>query len=120
MRTILTALVLILYVGLFNFYLYELPRDFLSLKECKLLYNYLTLGMIVFYLLDKSSGFDNWLHKELNKICIFCVLINYVLIILTHHTVLKNEMTELIAFNAAIFVTTLMILISAIRHHEIT
>lgn len=116
MRTLLTLIVLILYVGLFNLYIYELPRPYMSLKECKLLYNYLTVSMLIFFVADLKYGFDNWLHAQLNFICILSVIINFILIILTHHVILKTPVEMFFVFNGSIFATTAMILICSTKY----
>jgi hypothetical protein len=119
MRTLLCLIIIILYVGLFNLYIYELTHPFISLQAKKLFYNYLTLGMIIFYVVDSKLGFDNWLHKQLNHISILSVIINFLLIILNWHLLLNDAVMMFWIFNSAVFLTTSMILISSIRHNAI-
>jgi len=115
-RLIITTFALILYLALFNLYIFEIKR--LDIQSYKLFYNYLTAGMTVFYVADWKAGFVNRYHEHINFICILCVLVNYLIIILTHHTVLhQNKPIELFyAFNGSVFAVTVLIVINFIKH----
>lgn len=113
-RTYITISAIIIYVLLFNLYLYELTK--IPIKNSKLFYNYLTLGMLLFALLDLKAGFVGFMHTQLNLICFSCLIINYIIIILTHHVVLKNTDPLFYVFNGSVFATTLMIGSSIYRH----
>lgn len=84
--------------------------------QLKLFYNYLTLGMIVFFLIDLKTGFESIWHKQFNLIAILCVIINYIIIILNHHGLLCDSIGVFWIFNGSVFVTSLMILTSGIHH----
>jgi hypothetical protein len=113
-RLLITTLALCLYVFLFNIYIYDLTR--IDIKSSKLFYNYLTAGMTLFYLTDWKVGFVNKYHEQVNFICILCVLVNYVLIILTHHTVITSPISMFYAFNGGVFAVTVLIVINFIKH----
>lgn len=114
MRIYITVIMLCLYVGLFNLYIYDLTR--INIQTSKLFYNYLTLGMVVFIVADWKAGFVSRWHEQLNFICILCLMVNYVLIILTHHTVLKKPIPMFITFNGTVLAVTILILINCIKH----
>jgi|GEM_PF-2977984 len=113
-RVYITIGVLITYVALFNLYMYEL--DFIPIKNSKLFYNYITFGMLLFALLDLKCGFVSFMHKQFNLICFICLLINYVIIILTHHTILRDCDPIFYSFNGAVMAVTIMIGSSIYRH----
>lgn len=113
-RVLITAVALCLYVGLFNLYIYDLTR--IDITSSKLFYNYLTAGMTLFYLTDWKVGFVNKYHEQINFICILCVLVNYILIILTHHTIITRPIDMFFAFNGGVFVVTILIVINFIKH----
>lgn len=104
------------YVGLFNFYIYELTRTWFTPEGKRLFYNYLTMGMVGFTFADIKAGFVSYLHEQFNNICILSVVINFILIILTHHTILQNPIPMFFAFNGSVFAVTVMIGFSIIRH----
>jgi cytochrome c biogenesis factor len=114
LRLALTVIVVIIYVGLFNLYIYDLTK--IDIRASKLFYNYLTLSALIFFLLDIKSGFVSFIHKQFNLILILCVIINYVIIILTHHTILQNPKPMFWAFNGSVFAVTLIIGSSILRH----
>lgn len=115
-RTLLTIIALILYVVAFNYYLYELIRTDFSHRSKVLLYNYSTLSMLVFFVLDLKAGFESSIHEDFNFVCILSVIINFITIILTHLTIISNPLPTFLSFNIGILIATLMILISGARH----
>lgn len=90
----------------------------MTIEHCKLLYNYITVTMLVFCLIDSRTGFESWWHKEFNLICYLAVIINFIIIILTHHQFVSDGFWILTISNGSIFVVSLMILMSATRHGE--
>lgn len=115
-RVAITIIVLILYVGLFNLYIYDLTR--VDIKTSKLFYNYLTFGGLLFFLLDIKAGFVNEYHKQFNLLLVLCILINYIIIILVHSEVLssKNTWPIFYSFDLSVFAITLTIFICEIRY----
>lgn len=114
LRLYITILALITYVALFNLYIYELHR--VDVKTYKLFYNYLTFSMLLFALLDLKAGFISYMHEQFNLMCFCCLLINYIVIILTHHTILKECDPIFFAYNGGVFAATIMIGSSILRH----
>lgn len=72
--------------------------------------------MIVFYVLDMKAGFETFLHEQFNFICILSVITNIVIIILTHHTILKTPIQTFLSFNLGILLISSIILITGSRH----
>lgn len=115
MRSFICILVAAVYVALFNLYIYEFISPEWNLKQCKLFYNYLTLSMLIFCLWDMKTGFENEYHEQFNLISCGCLIINYILIILIHHTAIK-DFRLFIYFNGSVFVTSMIAFISGKRH----
>jgi len=114
LRIYITVIAIVLYALLFNFYIYELTR--VQYRTAVLIYNYLTLSAVVFFLLDWKSGFVSKWHEQLNLICILCIIVNYLIIILTHHVILEKPIQMFYAFNGGIFAVSILILINGIKH----
>lgn len=115
MRTAVTVVALILYVLSFNFYLYELTH-ILTHRKATLLYNSITLSMLLFFILDLKLGFVSHLHEQLNLLCFLSVIANILLIICTHLFLIREPLALFFIFNGSIFATTLMVAISMYRH----
>lgn len=105
-RIAISISALCLYLATFNFYIFELTR--IDWHYANLIYNYLTAGAILFFLLDLKSGFVNNYHEQINLILILCVLMNYAIIILLRHGVLKDDKPIYIfyAFNGSVLAIT--------------
>jgi|SRR5579863_937401 len=114
-RLIITLAALTVYTFSFNFYIYVLTHPFWDEHYTKLFYNYLTLSMLVFYLIDKYKGVVNAIHGQLNLMCILSVCINYIIIILNRHGLLSDAVKITMTFNGAIFVTTVMVMWFGLR-----
>jgi len=80
-RIAITIIALILYVGLFDVYIFQ----FLVWTPYfgKLFYNWLTFGAALFVLLDWKCGFINEHHRNFNLLIFISILVNYLFIILT-------------------------------------
>lgn len=118
MRSIGCILVILIYISCFNLYLYELPRHNWAIEHCKIFYNAITVVMITFCLVDSRIGFESQWHSEFNLICSIVVIINFIIIILTHLTLISDPILYCWIFNGSVFVVSLMVLISGGRHHE--
>lgn len=118
MRSVRCIIFLLLYVALFNLYIYELPREYMATENCKILYNAITVGMVVFCRIDAAKGYESAWHKELNLICFLAVVFNYLIIILCYMKFIKDSFTTLALSNGSVFVVSLMVLISGKRHNE--
>src|ERR1700759_915828 len=81
LRIAITVIVLILYVALFDVYIFWF-LDF-SVYFDKMLYNWLTFGALLFVLLDYLCGFVNSHHRRFTLLIFLSVLVNYLLIMAT-------------------------------------
>jgi hypothetical protein len=114
LRTALTLSVLIIYCACFNQYIYELTRAYWDEHYIKLFYNYITLGMLLFYLWDRQGKFAGFFHAQFNKVCISCVIINYIIIIFNRHGFIGDAEKMFRCFNWAVVATTIMFLTNGI------
>jgi len=113
-RAWITVLALLLYLIATNYYIYELTRTWLSIKQKHLLCDYSIGGIILFYLINKNSG--NEISDEFNNVYLWAVVSNFILFIFTHAQILKQPIPMFLSFNGLIFAVTIMIAISAFRH----
>lgn len=114
-RTWLTVISWLLYLGLFNIYIYELTHG-LSHRRCILMYSYLTGIMIAICFIDRIY-ITTWpVHRQFNILSIISILANFVLIILTQHNILTNAKEMFYIFNGLIIAFTLMIISSIHRY----
>lgn len=118
MRSIGCIVVLLLYVGLFDLYIYELTQPYLPVEYCKGMYCILNTVMIFFCLIDSRTGFESSWHKEFNLLCYLSLGINWFIMALGYFGIIYNCFPTLLISNGSIFVVTSMILISAKRHGE--
>lgn len=81
LRVAITVIILILYVGLFNVYIY----NFLAWSPYfgKVFYNCLTLSVLVFAYYDRRLAFVNSYHRQSNYVIFLCIFINYGFILCT-------------------------------------
>lgn len=115
-RIALTVIMILLYVGLFNVYIFNLTR--INITTSKLFYNYLTAGAFIFLFLDVKAGLVNSYHRQFNWLLFLSILINYIIIILIHSHVLQPIHPKAIfySFNLPVFIITLTIFVCEIRY----
>lgn len=111
LRIAITIIVVALYVGLFNVYIYEVTR--IDPHYYKLFYDYLTIGALSFFLLDLKCGFVNGYHRQFNLLLILCVIVNNIIRLLTHLGILEDYKPQQMyyAFDLSVFTITLTIFI---------
>lgn len=115
LRTLITLWAIILYTLGFELYIYELTHRFWDEHYVKLFYSYLTLGMTSFYLIDRRKNFSGFYHRQLNTICIWCVIVNYIIIIFNRHGVIGNAKGMFYWFNGGLLAVTIAVFINGIR-----
>lgn len=108
-RTLLTIIVLCIYILLFYLYLWELSHG-LSYRRCALFYNYLTLVSLLFFVVDSWCGICSILHKYVNYLGLLSIAINFVVIILIHHTMIKGVEQMFRTFNIMEIVTIILMI----------
>lgn len=113
-RIAITIIALILYVGLFNLYLYDLTR--INIGTSKVFYNMITLFAVGFFVLDLKAGFVNHVHQQFNLLLILCVIVNYIIIICTHTGWILDTDNLFYSFNISVFTITLTIFICEMRY----
>lgn len=115
-RIAITIIMLCLYVGLFNIYIYEFTR--INEHYSRLFYDYLTIAALSFFLIDLKCGFVNYHHKQFNLLLILCVIMNNVLRLLTHLGYLEASKPQQMyyTFDFSVFVITLTIFICELRY----
>jgi len=116
LRIATTIIIVTLYVGLFNVYIYEFTR--IDPHYSKLFYDYLTIGALSFFLIDLKCGFVNYHHKQFNLLLILCVIMNNILRLFTHLGYLQDQKPQQMyyAFNISVFSITLTIFFCEIRY----
>lgn len=113
-RIFITVSLWLTYLLLFNFYIYQLTHG-LSIRRSSLLYNYITLGSLIFCFIDRDFIVSG-MHRQFNTLYLLSLIANFILIILTHHVILTNPEEMFYTFNGLIFAVTTMIVISSYRH----
>lgn len=116
LRVGITIIALILYVGLFDLYIFQ----FLTWSPYfdKLFYNWLTFGTLLFALLDFKAGFINEHHRRFNLLIIISILVNYLLIILTVSDVFnyKHPQPMFYSYDGAMCALTATIFYNEIKY----
>jgi hypothetical protein len=116
LRVGITIIALIVYVGLFDLYIFE----FLNWSPYfdKLFYNWLTFGTWLFVLLDWKTGFVNEHHKCFNFLIFLSLLVNYLFIILTVTEFFntKHPLNMFYAYDTTILVITCTIFYNEIKY----
>lgn len=119
-RVYLSIVILTAYVLLFNYYLWAMTHG-MNEHYYRLLYYYITAVFTSIYLLDRKMGIVSFIHEQFNFLLILCVLINYVLIILTRHCIIDTNWKPMFwSFNGGVLFVTISVLINGIKRkiHE--
>lgn len=87
----------------------------MPLINCRLFYNYLSVAMLLFLVLDWKAGFQNYTHKQINQGGFWVVIIHYGLVIANYHGIDK-PMALFVAFNLSIIVTGIILLFCSWKH----
>lgn len=115
-RIYLTIAMWITYLLLFNYYIWSMTHG-MQEHYYRLLYNYITISAIILYVADNKLGIVNFIHEQFNFLFILCVIINYILIILTRHGIIANWQEIFWTFNGLVLFVTLMICYSIRKHN---
>lgn len=107
---------LIANMGAYNFYFYELFYGSWDKTQAKALY-YLTTFLVLLYLIiDEIVDYSSDTHKQISLICKLSVCANFLLFALILYNVLSMPILYLFLLNGSIFVLSVIILTSGIRH----
>ena len=115
MRSIVCIGAVMLYCVQYSLYLLQLYNPDVPMQQIKLFYNYLNIGMLLFYYIDQRTGFESEWHREFNAVCFWTLIINYILIILNHHELLTDPITKFWWFNGSVVIASIIILINGKR-----
>lgn len=80
------------------------------------MYDYITLAMIIFFMIDMKFGLSVGFHEQFNDLCVISVIVNFIIIICTHEKLLIEPSPTFFSFNGGMLIATIMILISCWRH----
>lgn len=114
LRISLCIFALVLYVALFNVYIAGMSYGIMPIKTYKLFYNSLSLGMLLFILLDWKAGFQNYLHQQLNLACILCLIIHYIIIIL-HWSIDCDTVFNFFTFNTSVALSGVLLAVTYLK-----
>lgn len=116
-RAFLTSLLIVVYLGVFNLYIYLLSNGLLGQSERRLMYLYITGGMTLLCLIDLKTITKNDHHIKFNDIAWLSLFANFILNIINHHGFFNNEgASKFLIFNGLIFANTIIVLICLKRH----
>lgn len=115
LRVGITIVVIVIYLALFNFYLYQLIDPLIPLITNRLLYNYMSVGMLLFLVFDWKAGFQNYTHKQLNYGGFWVVIIHYGMVIANYHGV-YDPLTLFIAFDTGVILAGIILVFCTWKH----
>lgn len=118
MKSVRCIVILLLYVALFVFYIYELPLHYFAETTLKFIFYSSTLLMLLFCFEESKSKFESWWHKQLHGICNYIMMINFGIMALHYGGIIEKSFYLLTVFGISVFIVTLLLLISGSRHHE--
>lgn len=116
-RAAISGLLVLIYVIVFNLYIYLLANGFLKVIEARLFYYYLTGAMTLLSWADLKTITKNEYHIQFNTIAFLSLFANFILNILNYHSVfLADAPNMFMIFNGLIFANTIIVLICMKRH----
>lgn len=118
MRLVVTIFALCIYVLFFNWYIYALTDGNYTIRCAKLIYSCSTLFIALFYKINQMIKGMSQINEQLNEVCFWALICNFIFILLTHACILTKEEPQKMfyAFNGSVFALTIIILISMRRH----
>jgi len=116
-KSIANLLILAVYTGCFNFYLYELFYGTWNIVSTKNFYYLSTVIALIWLDIDRATGLRTFLNEQTNFICSRTIILNFIIIILSLNNIV-GAMPWLYfeIINGSIFMLTIMILTSGGRH----
>lgn len=116
LRISITIIVLILYVGLIDLYIFE----FLKWTPYfdKLFYTWLTIVVLAFGVIDWKCGFVNKHHSRFNLLIFISIVFNYLLIIATVSQFFntREPRYSFYAYDSAVLFVTLTIFFNELKY----
>jgi len=113
---VLSLLALLINVGVYEVYLYELFFGTWEMRVIKGLF-YLTTAIILSFLTYFDIfGYKSCSQFEINTICKFSLIINFLFFALTLYDILPNHRLYLYTFNGTILVASIAILYFGVKY----
>ncbi len=116
MRIAICLLALMAYLISFNLYIFNITNPDLLPEQKKLWYCYTTGLILVFYTIDGWNGYKSLLHDAIAKFTMIVVIVNFVVIALTHHGFVSNPACLFIVYNTIWMLIVGMVLVSSWRN----
>ncbi len=117
MRVVITTLFLCLYFVLYFYYIYEWTNyDRLNDFQCRWFWQIINCGLLMFAFLDRRIKMVYNTHKQLNEVCFFSVIVNFLVNIFGMSKIINHPEPVFYIFNGICFALTIIILISSKRH----
>lgn len=115
-RAIFGFTVLIISVGVYNLYLYELLWGTWEKREAKALFYLITAFVLLYLLIEDLTKKGSITNFQITVICKCSLIINFLLFSLILYGSIANPVVYLYILNGSIFVISIMVLISGLRH----
>lgn len=111
MRTAVTILILLAYVAMFNFYIYELTRSY---HWSKIVYCLCMSGSLLFYHFNRYAECPT--ISGFNDMIFWAIIANFIITLCIYLDILINPKQMFYTFNGLIFAVTLSISTNMARH----
>jgi hypothetical protein len=118
-RGLINLVVLIFYMGCYNFYFYELLYGKWNLALAKGFYYFVTAAMLLYLFVGDVTGKRRDMHRQLSYISKLLVIVNFILFGLIYFAVIQNTKYQIIyifLLNGSIFVLSIMVLFTGLKH----
>lgn len=115
-RAILSLIILIVNMGCYNFYFYELFWGSWPKIYSRRLYYVTTAFFLLFVLADELFKYKDDTHYQINLVCKATVIVNFILFALILYGVFNNPILYLYLLNGSIFAISVIILCSGIKY----
>lgn len=119
-KAIINLMVLIIYMGCYNFYFYELLWGHWNLQVAKGFYYFVTAAMLSYLLYNDIKGKQRDIHKQLSHISKASIIVNFILFGLIYFAIIQNvryQIMYVFILNGSILALSIMVLFSGIRHN---
>jgi len=111
-RLAICVIVWISYLVSFNLYVYHLTDPSILPEVKKLWYCYTTGLTLAFYTADSWNGYHTFMHEMMGKMIMITVIVNFLLIALTHHGILNDPIVMIMVYNSIWLTIAVMIFVS--------
>lgn len=116
MRCIVAICFLMAYVASIDLYTVQYATHQLEPFMMKTWWNASNAGIIIFFIIDETFGFETYLHKQFNHLCKYSLLLNILIVIFTCQSIITNPFMALYVLDGSVFIASVIILINGLRH----